>query len=228
MNKAVVLALVGVLAAIATGLASAGLDPRGAYTGARCGRSASAGTRSACAARCACGGQRQGQGPTPCGDATGADDRSRDIDDDDDADCEGEAAGGDNGDEGDDGSVDPDDAEVKKVTICHYEGNGSWHTITPSVSAIVKEGHDGHPNDIIPSFKYTDKKEPKEYPGKNWNARGQAIFDSDCVEQTPPPDTLWPVGNFVKCVDNSNDGTSSFGSGTRAPMPPLSRFPSAT
>ena len=31
------------------------------------------------------------------------------------------------------------------------------------------------------------RRRPKEYPGKNLNARGQAIFDNGCVRPKPPP-----------------------------------------
>ena len=164
MNKAVVLALVGVLAVIATGLASAALDPRGAYRQLAQALPAQDPTPPAES------GDKD-KDPTPCGAATGADDRSRDVDDDDDADCDGEAPGGEAAGGGDDDNG-GDENDVKKVTICHYEGNGSWHTITPSVNGVLN-GHDGHPNDIIPPFDYADKKDSKHYPGKNWNAEGR-------------------------------------------------------
>ncbi len=89
--------------------------------------------------------------------------------------------------------------EVKKadkVTICHATGNGSWVEITPSANGVLS-GHDKHPNDIIPPFTY-GKNPIKTYPGKNWDAEGQSIYDNGCRAKEP---VASEIGIFVKCVD---------------------------
>jgi uncharacterized repeat protein (TIGR01451 family) len=89
----------------------------------------------------------------------------------------------------------------QKVTICHATGNGKYVRISPSVSSIVNEsGHSGHPDDIIPPFTYRDGGQVKTFPGLNWDAQGQAIYDNDCRVAPPGPDPV-AIGVFVKCVD---------------------------
>lgn len=68
-----------------------------------------------------------------------------------------------------------------KVTLCHATNSdkNSYDKITVSANATV-EGHDKHSDNIIPPFTYTEKGEQKRYPGKNWDARGQAIYNNDC------------------------------------------------
>ena len=72
-----------------------------------------------------------------------------------------------------------------KVTICHSTGNGGWEQIEPNVNGVLN-GHDGHPNDIIPPFDYEDKGKTQHYPGKNWDATGQGIFANGCSKPQPP------------------------------------------
>jgi uncharacterized repeat protein (TIGR01451 family) len=88
----------------------------------------------------------------------------------------------------------------QSVVICHETGNGGWVQIAPDVDSIVKpNGHDGHPRDIIPPFDY----EGGSYPGKNWNAAGQAIYLNGCALLQPKPE---PIGVSATC--RSTDGTT--------------------
>jgi len=80
-------------------------------------------------------------------------------------------------------------AKPETVTICHSTGsNGNPYVVhTPSKSADVG-GHDGHSGpvwfdeitggwgDIIPPFDYSGG----SYPGKNWDADGQAFYNNAC------------------------------------------------
>jgi uncharacterized repeat protein (TIGR01451 family) len=101
--------------------------------------------------------------------------------------------------------VQPDD----KITICHATGSDSnpYVQIQVDDDSIFKEnGHDSHPNDIIPPFDYVENDETKHYPGKNWDARGQTIWLNGCEIPPPPTPQPLPVQPTVKCVDN-NGGT---------------------
>ncbi len=95
-----------------------------------------------------------------------------------------------------------------KITICHAtnaEGN-PYVVNTPNISSegFVEGGHSDHTGpiwfpgidvmwgDIIPAFWY----EPTgiHYPGVNWTAEGQAIYENGCniPEPTAPPPTAPP------------------------------------
>ena len=69
-------------------------------------------------------------------------------------------------------------APKEKVTVCHATSSDSKPYIQqePAKDSDVG-GHDGHDGDIIPPFEF----EGGSYPGKNWTAEGQAIYDNDCV-----------------------------------------------
>lgn len=93
------------------------------------------------------------------------------------------------------------------VTICHSTGSDSnpYVTNNPSADGDVS-GHDDHDGpiwfdgiqvewgDIIPPFDY----DGGSYPGKNWTAEGQAIYNNDCNMPNPtatptPTPTLTPT-----------------------------------
>ncbi len=79
----------------------------------------------------------------------------------------------------------------QKVTLCHATppdtAKNGWNKITVGVSAVVgPTGHNHHAMDIIPPFTYTDRTGTHQYPGKNWDATGQAIFANDCMAVAPP------------------------------------------
>ncbi len=73
---------------------------------------------------------------------------------------------------------------AEKVTICHATGDASDPYVEqrPNANGTVN-GHDGHANDIIPPFEY----EGGQYPGKNWDAAGQAIWNNGCTPLGPAP-----------------------------------------
>jgi hypothetical protein len=71
-----------------------------------------------------------------------------------------------------------------KVTICHATSSESnpftENTVAKDGSV---SGHDGHTGDIIPPFDYLDNNgQTRHYPGKNWDADGQAILNDGCKE----------------------------------------------
>lgn len=97
-------------------------------------------------------------------------------------------------------------APVDKVTICHRDENVKKpygpKAIEVSVDSIVgPNGHATHTGpvfqagmdsgwgDIIPSFEYQDGQDVKTFPGLNWDATGQAIWDNDCAIPPAPPVT---------------------------------------
>lgn len=62
------------------------------------------------------------------------------------------------------------DAKRKKFNVCHSTG-----MLNLPLPAIVKEGHDNHPNDIIPPI-------PNAYPnGKNWTQAGAKTWYNNCI-----------------------------------------------
>lgn len=73
-----------------------------------------------------------------------------------------------------------------KVTICHATGSTSnpYVMISPNANGVIN-GHAGSGHqagrDIIPPFDYNDHGSSKHFPGQNWNASGQAIFNNGCV-----------------------------------------------
>jgi uncharacterized repeat protein (TIGR01451 family) len=92
-----------------------------------------------------------------------------------------------------------------KVTICHATSSEKNPYVQNSVDddSIVKPGgHGDHPNDIIPPFDYVEGGVTKHYPGKNWDATGQAIWTNGCKPPAPGPTPL-PIQPTLKCVDVS-------------------------
>lgn len=72
----------------------------------------------------------------------------------------------------------------EKVTICHATGSTTnpYVVITPDANGVVN-GHYDHQDsrDIIPQFTYNDHGTTKTFPGQNWDANGQAIYNNGCV-----------------------------------------------
>ena len=128
---------------------------------------------------------------TPCATPVDPDDRSRDVDDDSDIDCESEAAL----------------RDKQKITICHGTGNGGWVQISPDDDGVVN-GHADHPTDIIPPFDYEDDGQTHHYPGKNWDASGQAIWKNGCEEPEPPP--TCPESASVTATDSGGAAREQF------------------
>lgn len=102
-----------------------------------------------------------------------------------------------------------------EVTICHatHSETNPYVQESPDIDSIFKpEGHDHHPDDIIPPFVYVDQSgQTQQYPGKNWDSTGQAIWENGCSPPPPAPTPL-PVQPVVKCVDdNGSSFTAVFG-----------------
>jgi hypothetical protein len=75
-----------------------------------------------------------------------------------------------------------------KVTICHATPPDTaaqgWNVLEVDVASggYQHQGHESeHTADIIPPYEYGDV----SYPGKNWDAEGQAIWENDCKVVTP-------------------------------------------
>lgn len=87
--------------------------------------------------------------------------------------------------------------EHNPVRMCHAtppdSAKNGWVKITVDDDSVVKEGHDRHNDDIIPSFHYWDKHgndwSYKFYPGKNWDSRGQDIWKNGCEKPVKPKPT---------------------------------------
>ena len=65
-----------------------------------------------------------------------------------------------------------------------------------AAEAVTQSGHDGHDEDIIPSFRYEKGTDVVNYPGKNWGGTGQETWDHDCVAPEPPRPIEYPIGVF--------------------------------
>jgi uncharacterized repeat protein (TIGR01451 family) len=91
----------------------------------------------------------------------------------------------------------------ERVTLCHatQSAGSPYNRLEVTVSQIVgANGHDTHPGDIIPPFDYVEDSVEKHYPGKNWDAEGQAIWTNGCAVPEPQP---LPIQPTVKCVDDN-------------------------
>jgi len=82
------------------------------------------------------------------------------------------------------------------VTLCHATGSATnpYVLITTDDDGVLGSGasggsgHDGHERDIIPPFSYVDNRGVgRSYPGKNWDASGQALLANGCEAPPPPP-----------------------------------------
>lgn len=107
--------------------------------------------------------------------------------------------------------VPPGDEPVDKVEICHATSSyqNPYIINEPAADGDVS-GHANHTGpifypeipkhtewgDIIPPFFYDDGDEtPGFFPGLNWDAEGQAIYENDCVIPTPEPElVIFPEG----------------------------------
>ena len=92
------------------------------------------------------------------------------------------------------------EATDNKINICHATG-ASTYTQNSVDKNSTAEGHNGHSGDIIPSFSYWDNG-PKNFPGKNWDANGQATYNNNCV--VPPVDACGDISTYTKS-DDFND-----------------------
>ena len=88
-----------------------------------------------------------------------------------------------------------------KIDICHAnEGKKGYAQNNVDLDSIIKtSGHDGHADDIIPSFWWRDTDDWMTfenpgvnphyvwYPGKNWGTAGQDIHKAGCVVPATSP-----------------------------------------
>ena len=144
-------------------------------------------------------------------------------------------------------------APAEKTTICHAtgtpdDGGNGYVVITPSNTGVFN-GHlqwgddgepvieEGHEADIIPPFTYTDPKgESHEFPGQNWDAEGQDVWNGgDCagdgvVPPTTPPTTTTttePTSTTSTTDDDDTDSPSTTATSTsETPVPPPGAGPS--
>jgi len=81
----------------------------------------------------------------------------------------------------------PDDTN-KKIQLCHWDGGDPVYTlIEVSKNSVLHGGHGDHEKDIIPPFDYVQDGVSGHYPGKNWDATGQALFANGCDDLAVVP-----------------------------------------
>lgn len=99
----------------------------------------------------------------------------------------------------------PPPPDPEKVTICHATGSASnpWVMMSPDANGTVS-GHAGMDHqdgrDIIPPFTYWEGENEMTFPGQNWDAAGQAIWENDCEEMPPPPPNPVVMVTVDQCV----------------------------
>ena len=119
------------------------------------------------------------------------------------------------------------------------DGGNGYVVITPSNTGVFN-GHlqwgedgqpvieEGHEADIIPPFTYTDPTgESHEFPGQNWDAEGQDVWNGgDCagdgVVPTETTSTTEPTSTSTTDDDDTDSPTTTTTStgDTSAPPPP--------
>ncbi|UDF14135.1 LPXTG cell wall anchor domain-containing protein [Antiquaquibacter oligotrophicus] len=84
-----------------------------------------------------------------------------------------------------------DDGATKKIAFCHATASETnpFNFIETSVNAFFQAGHDTHQNfeDIVPPFSYVKQGDTIDFPGLNWDAEGQAIFNAGCSTPDDQP-----------------------------------------
>lgn len=83
----------------------------------------------------------------------------------------------------------------QQISICHANGGATYNQVQVAEDATAG-GHDGHADDIIPPYAYTCTNGNCEYPGKNWDNKGQLTYNNNCVAVTPtlsPTPTVTPT-----------------------------------
>jgi len=82
----------------------------------------------------------------------------------------------------------------ERVTFCHATGSATNPFVQLTIrDRAVFEGHAAqHPGDIIPPFTFRRHGQTINFPGQNFDARGQAISNNGCVV---PPVVTPPVVN---------------------------------
>lgn len=107
--------------------------------------------------------------------------------------------------------------QTGNIQICHITGNGGYIVNSPSISATggnisISGGHANHGNsssgDVIPPFHFNDNGNILSYPGKNWTAQTEDIWDNGtCTGDGILPQTA--TLTLAKTVVNDNGGTAA-------------------
>jgi LPXTG-motif cell wall-anchored protein len=107
---------------------------------------------------------------------------------------------------------DPFDGAIQtNVTICHFNsgqgGSYNANTVSISSSGAPQGGHEGHANDIIPPYHWSEG----SYPGSaNWDSNTEAIWNNGgCDGDGVLPDPEIGILTLVKEVVNDNGGTAT-------------------
>src|SRR5262245_8092510 len=93
------------------------------------------------------------------------------------------------------------------VRLCHAV-DGRYETaqgLETDFYGLIQRDHGEHDADIVPPFVIEDPRagDPSSFPGRNWDERGQAIFNGDCVEPEPEPPPA-PENKVVICHRTGN------------------------
>lgn len=101
-----------------------------------------------------------------------------------------------------------------QITICHATGSAQnpYSTPNPNKWQIMSpNGHGYDVDDIIPPFAAGSKGNHTwpAFPGLNWDAEGQAIYDAGC-NQVPPPATGSVTLDKVTAGEGQPAGTTSY------------------
>lgn len=127
------------------------------------------------------------------------------------------------------------DNEHNKVTLCHATGSTTnpYVEITINANGAVN-GHAGHANDIIPPFNYNNHGMNASFPGLNWDAKGQATLNNNCVPggqggggqpETPPTPPTTPTQNQVMTTTTTPAGRGAGQVSVAAPAAPQVQAP---
>jgi uncharacterized repeat protein (TIGR01451 family) len=112
--------------------------------------------------------------------------------------------------QGDQGHGIPLVRAADKVTICHAtssDKNPYVQLDVPIKQIFDANGHDTHPDDIIPPFDYVEGGDTKQYPGKNWEAEGIAIWENGCEPTTTT--TTTPTTPTTETTSTTTPTTST-------------------
>ncbi len=76
--------------------------------------------------------------------------------------------------------------EVNKVTLCHSGNGKNFVEITIAPQGVLNGHSRNHSHDIIPPFSFGGT----SFPGQNWDATGQGIFNNGCERPQPVTDPV--------------------------------------
>ena len=107
-----------------------------------------------------------------------------------------------------------DNGNSKKITFCHATpadtaANG-WNKLTTSVNAFYQSGHPQHAADIVPPFSYVKHGQTINYPGLNWDAEGQAIYNNGCSKPVTKITAPEPVVTPPSCTADGSVSWPAF------------------